>query len=475
MSNADALADPAHRRLGMHTPPFPPTPDAEHYFHTEWLQARQAEAAHCLASGKGFILLTGEIGTGKSTFLRQLLAALAERQALRTSLVFNTFLQGEALLAAILKDFGLPAHGSAADHVERLNAFLLEQWRAGALCVLCIDDAQNLSLESLELLRLLSNLESGQEKLLQIVLCGQPELAERLARPEIRQLTSRIGEHIRLHTLDRAETGRYAAFRLAVSGAAGRIDLAPRAVAALYRRSRGNARRIHQILDRALYGVLQQGHGRIDAALVRRAAAEAGMAHATAPRATRRARLPMAAAVLAAGVLGTGALYAAGPWRAAPTVPAAAPAQAAPAPAHAFDACLAALAAAGADAARLLWVSDAPAGVAALAQGRPGLCARERDGRTDLAWRAPWRPEDFASGGPHPSVQALQQRLGAAGLLATRADGIYGAQTRQALASFQRDHALPATGSPDPATLLLAALALPAEAPALIEEPVTHD
>ncbi|KDC26867.1 peptidoglycan-binding domain protein, partial [Bordetella bronchiseptica F4563] len=143
--------------------------------------------------------------------------------------------------------------------------------------------------------------------------------------------------------------------------------------------------------------------------------------------------------------------------------------------AHAFDACLAALAAAGADAARLLWVSDAPAGVAALAQGRPGLCARERDGRTDLAWRAPWRPEDFASGGPHPSVQALQQRLGAAGLLATRADGIYGAQTRQALASFQQDHALPATGSPDPATLLLAALALPAEAPALIEEPVTHD
>jgi len=77
MSNADGLADPAHRRLGMHTPPFPPTPDAEHYFHTEWLQARQAEAAHCLASGKGFILLTGEIGTGMSTFLRQLLAALA--------------------------------------------------------------------------------------------------------------------------------------------------------------------------------------------------------------------------------------------------------------------------------------------------------------------------------------------------------------------------------------------------------------
>ncbi|KDB72949.1 hypothetical protein L494_0772, partial [Bordetella bronchiseptica CA90 BB1334] len=82
---------------------------------------------------------------------------------------------------------------------------------------------------------------------------------------------------------------------------------------------------------------------------------------------------------------------------------------------------LAALAAAGADAAGLLWVSDAPAGVAALAQGRPGLCARERDGRTDLAWRAPWRPEDFASGGPHPSVQALQQRLGAAGLLADAA------------------------------------------------------
>ncbi|WP_326998411.1 peptidoglycan-binding domain-containing protein [Bordetella bronchiseptica] len=109
---------------------------------------------------------------------------------------------------------------------------------------------------------------------------------------------------------------------------------------------------------------------------------------------------------------------------------------------------------------------------------RPAARARRAGaaaGRTDLAWRAPWRPEDFASGGPHPSVQALQQRLGAAGLLATRADGIYGAQTRQALASFQRDHALPATGSPDPATLLLAALALPAEAPALIEEPVTHD
>src|SRR5690606_10455304 len=180
VSTPDATATRAYlQRLGLERSPFPTTPDAENYFSTGPIEGELAEAVHCVLARKGFVLLTGDVGTGKSTFLRRLLDEVEDRGAI-VSLLFNTFLQGPDLLAAICRDFGVKAGTDAAANLDALNRFLLRCWHDGRTCVLVIDDAQNLDVASLELLRLLSNLESGQEKLLQIVLAGQTELVATL-------------------------------------------------------------------------------------------------------------------------------------------------------------------------------------------------------------------------------------------------------------------------------------------------------
>jgi general secretion pathway protein A len=273
---ADAGTRAVLAALGLSHAPFPQTPDAANYFQTAELERDMAEATHCLLARKGFVLLTGEVGQGKTTFLRRLLLRI-EREGARSSLIFNTFLQGPDLLAAVMRDFGLRPGFDTAANLAKLNRFLLARWREGSTCVLFIDDAQNLDVASLELLRLLTNLESGQEKLLQIVLAGQPELEATLQQHGLRQLASRIVKHVRLKPLAPDEMARYVHFRLERAGGAGRIEVAPRARAALYRDSVGNPRRVHLIMDRCLYGVIASGCPHIDAALVRRAAAEAGI------------------------------------------------------------------------------------------------------------------------------------------------------------------------------------------------------
>ncbi|TCV92818.1 type II secretory pathway predicted ATPase ExeA [Luteibacter rhizovicinus] len=270
------LAGNVLSQLGLTRPPFPPTPDAQCYFHTPALERELAEVTHCLRERKGFVLLTGEVGMGKSTFVRHLLDTL-EGGGVTVSLVFNTFLQGSALLTAVLRDFGLESATDMATDIDTLNRFLVRRWNEMAICVLVIDDAQNLAVESLELLRLLSNLETGQEKLLQVVLCGQPELRTLLARDDIRQLATRIVKHVVLEPLDAEQTRRYVDYRLATAGAAGRISLDSAAHKALYEDSRGNPRRIHLVMDRCLYGVLAATNGGIDVRLLRAAAAEAGV------------------------------------------------------------------------------------------------------------------------------------------------------------------------------------------------------
>ncbi len=285
-------------RLGLRRMPFPPTPDAATYYTTANLESELAEALHCLQVRAGFVLLTGEIGTGKSTFVRRLLDQ-AGREGMVSSLVFNTFLQGGELLSAILCDFGLEPAGSLAADVETFNRFLLELWRNGHGCLLVIDDAQNLDLESLELLRLLSSIETGQEKLLQIVLAGQPELRTRLNQPRIRQLTSRIVKHVRLEPLQPQEILDYVHFRLQAAGAGPDIVFDAEAAAALSVASKGNPRRIHLVMDRCLYGLLALDTRRIDAALVRSAAAEAGAL----PARRRQRRSPPSLAVAASAGL----------------------------------------------------------------------------------------------------------------------------------------------------------------------------
>lgn len=444
------------RTLGLERAPFPPTPDAAAWFQTTQLEGALVEAAHCLRTRAGFVLLTGEVGTGKSTFLRRLMHQL-EGDGMATSMVFNTFLQGADLLAAVLRDFGLKAGGSPAADIETLNRFLVRRWQDQVTCVLVIDDAQNLTLESLELLRLLTNLESGQEKLLQIVLSGQPELRRNLDEPSIRQLTSRICKHVHLDAMDAAEVGRYVDFRLAAAGnPEPGIRLAADAVAALHRASGGNARRLHLVMDRCLYGLYGRAPGdrTVDARLVRAAAAEAGA------RPLRvRPRLPLTLAACIGGLLLASSIAMVLPGtdshagESASTASASAPA--APAlPPHdaeaAWNDCLRQFQGAP--------LQVQPVSEAWLAQlpSRDGLCLR----RAGDAWQAGWRPAlgpaDFlAGGGNRDRIRDVQARLRAQGLYDGALDGLYGPRMRAAMAGFQDGRGLVANGLPDPATLFL--------------------
>lgn len=265
------------RALGFNRNPFPQTPDADCYFRTEQIAQSSLEAFHCLKAGKGFVLLTGEVGTGKSTFLRCLMDELYAADC-AVSYVFNTFLQGRHLLLALNRDFGVAAGADFAEDILLLNQYLIRQYAIGRCCVLVIDDAQNLDAESLELLRLLSNLETRQNKLLQIVLSGQPELLDILDKRETRQLTSRIMQHIQLWPFDRSECTRYVNFRISRAGTDGRISLSPWANRALYWYSKGNPRRIHSIMDRCLYGIAPGVQQEIGLALIRAGAREGGVA-----------------------------------------------------------------------------------------------------------------------------------------------------------------------------------------------------
>ncbi|MBV8619553.1 MAG: AAA family ATPase [Curvibacter sp.] len=256
--------------LGLSRNPFPPTPDAGSYFFTPELQEQFAELVHCIEARKGFLLLTGEVGLGKSTLVRRLLDTL-DPERTRSALVFNTFLQGEALLGAILRDFGLPPAATLDEGLARFNEFLLSQHRSGCTCLLVIDDAQNLKPDSLELVRLLCNLETAQEKLLQILLAGQPELEAVLDTPELRQLKSRVAKHTRLRGLEREEVTRYFDFRLNAAGGAGRISLQPAAARLLHSATEGNLRRIHLVLDRCLYGLAALGRHSVDLDLMKAA------------------------------------------------------------------------------------------------------------------------------------------------------------------------------------------------------------
>jgi general secretion pathway protein A len=464
------------QQLGLTRPPFPPTPDAACYFHTPSLARELAEAAHCLLDRKGFILLTGEVGMGKSTFVRRLLDLL-EHEKVAISLVLNTFLQGEALLAAVLRDFGVEPAGDTATDVDRLNAFLIDRWHEGVTCVLVIDDAQNLGLESLELLRLLSNLETGQEKLLQVVLAGQPELRELLARPGIRQLTTRIVKHIALQPMDAAQARRYVDFRLAMAGAAGRITLEPAAHRALYRDSRGNPRRMHLIMDRCLYGVLVHGDGGIDASLLRTAAAEAGVLPQRARTLSRSRRWALGAAALA---MASGIVYAGialhTPTR---THLAANPAPARPVPAAvtkthddatAWQRCLDRLSdpSIPGNAAPLHLVPVPESWTGALRQ-RGDLCLGRPHARWTVACRPSLRVEQFVAGEHTPDVLVLQTGLAARGIYQGPLDSLFGPRTREALARFQVEHQLAGSGTPDDLTLLQLALA-PTPAPATNEK-----
>ena len=237
--------------FGLEQTPFNPTPDPRFLYPSPRHREALAQLLYGVQEHKGFILLTGEIGTGKTTLLRTLLSRVDGNTA--SAFVFDTTLPFEGLLEYILEDFGVAKPGES--HVQRLialNKFLIERRRAGQNTVLVLDEAQNLDLHALEQIRLLSNFETDTEKLLQILLVGQPELLDTLDRAELRQLKQRISLRCRLVPLTPEQIRDYIRTRLRIAGARDLGLFSDAAIARIAESSGGIPRVINTLCDHCL-------------------------------------------------------------------------------------------------------------------------------------------------------------------------------------------------------------------------------
>jgi general secretion pathway protein A len=238
--------------FGFNEKPFTITPNPHFIFLSGNHREAFAHLIYGIDSHAGFIAMIGEVGTGKTTVLRTLLTQL-DPVKYRSALIFNPCLSGEQLLASICREFGLEtSERSSFGYLDVLNSFLLEQHSAGKTVVLVVDEAQNLTPDVLEQVRLISNLETERDKLIQIILAGQPELNDVLNRHDLRQLGQRITVRCRLTPMNKNDTGDYIRHRLKVSGC--RIpDLFTRgAVKRIYRFSRGIPRLINIVCEQSL-------------------------------------------------------------------------------------------------------------------------------------------------------------------------------------------------------------------------------
>ena len=293
-------------RLGLNHHPFPVTPDDENFFMSEHIEQVLTEIIQGVLSRKGFMILTGEVGLGKTTLGRRILNIL-EFEGVETSLVLHTGLQDIELLAQINRDFGIarnPGQGASMNLVEQLNQlndFLLAKNREGKNCTIIIDDAQNLSEESLELIRMISNLEAGCRKLVQILLIGQSELKDRLAKKSLRQLNSRIVVAAQAQALSIEELGRYVELKLNMAGNNGQLRIHPSAPKKLYGCTRGNFRELNLLMDRVLWAACLHEKRQIDRRLVQMAQNDLRP-----KRLSIRSRLLAAAGVLAMATLAFG-------------------------------------------------------------------------------------------------------------------------------------------------------------------------
>lgn len=287
---------------GLREKPFNLTPDPKYLYLSDKHKEAFAHLLFGIKNRSGFVMVSGEIGTGKTTICRNLLNQLDAETDL--AFVFNPSLNPVELLKKINREFGVSADADTVlELTELLNAYLLEAAAAGRSCVLVIDEAQNLSPQVLEQIRLLSNLETEKDKLLQIILIGQPELAEKLALKELRQLNQRITARYHLKPLNEQETLQYIAYRLHVAGGRKKVHFSKQAIRAVYKRSGGTPRVINALCDRALLiGYTQEAHV-ITGPIVKKAAQEIRgekMPGKSAWRQSARRWLPSPALVVAA-------------------------------------------------------------------------------------------------------------------------------------------------------------------------------
>jgi general secretion pathway protein A len=256
--------------FGLREKPFSITPDPRYLFLSQSHQEALGHLLYGIEERKGFIAITGEVGTGKTLLCRALLNRLNHQ--VRTALIFNSFMSELDLLRSINEDFGIPPTGATRKElIDHLNRYLINEFSAGRNAVLIIDEAQNLAPPVLEQIRMLSNLETERGKLLQIVLVGQPELRKQLARPDLRQLNQRIALRYQLRPFNRQTTEDYIKHRLVVAGSHGNVKFSRGALSSLFRRSNGVPRKINLLCDRAMLAAYVCGSSLIKSKHIRQA------------------------------------------------------------------------------------------------------------------------------------------------------------------------------------------------------------
>ena len=252
--------------FGLNAKPFRITPDPRYLFMSDRHKEGLAHLLYGVTDSGGFIQLTGEVGTGKTTLIRALLEQLPSK--VEIALIMHTQITAKEFLSEICNEFNIDNHGeSTIDLVNTLNSFLLEQHAKGRKIILLIDEAQNLTTDVLEQIRLLTNLETEKDKLLQIILIGQPELRMVLAQNNLRQLSQRVTARYHLKPLSKAETFLYIEHRLRISGS--KIEIFKKnAKKEVFRYSSGIPRLINIICDRALLGAYSINTREVDKNLV---------------------------------------------------------------------------------------------------------------------------------------------------------------------------------------------------------------
>lgn len=260
--------------FGLKENPFNVNPDPRFLYFTKQIEETLTGLMYGIQTRKGFITLTGEVGTGKTTLINRLLDWLHHRRA-RTAFLFNSRMNTNQLFDFILAEFDIACESkSKSQQLMKLNHWLLDRYRAGETVVLIIDEAQNLSFPVLEEVRLLTNLETSTEKLLQIVLSGQPELEEKLKLPELRQLRQRIMLRCRTAALSKEETVQYVHERLKTAGANNEPIFSPRALDAIHLYSLGIPRVVNLLCEHSLVNAFAENQKPIEPKIVEDVARE---------------------------------------------------------------------------------------------------------------------------------------------------------------------------------------------------------